>query len=174
MGPYSSQDLSTEKKLPGTTFLLSQQSSVSLSFIMHMNSQYKQFYQGYGVQWLYSVLCWNIKKLKSCIIIYCNYYTLLWCVCFLHTDKPLQTSWVPVYVRLLDVNDNAPKFASFYETFVCEKTKAGQVQNTDPPLTSHDRITWFEYSSCYNYVHILVTSRGATIGTVYAQEYPCM
>ncbi|KAM4623444.1 LOW QUALITY PROTEIN: cadherin-6 [Polymixia lowei] len=41
-------------------------------------------------------------------------------------NNPRQTSHVPVYIRLLDVNDNAPTFASVYETFVCERTKAGQ------------------------------------------------
>ena len=47
------------------------------------------------------------------------------CVCFL--DNPRQSSHVPVYIRLLDINDNAPTFATVYETFVCERTKAGQV-----------------------------------------------
>ncbi|XP_038819520.1 cadherin-6-like isoform X1 [Salvelinus namaycush] len=59
---------------------------------------------------------------------------------FRHTDKPLQTSWVPVYVRLLDVNDNAPKFASFYETFVCEKTKAGQKIQTVSAVDADDPV----------------------------------
>lgn len=34
---------------------------------------------------------------------------------------------MPVYVRVLDVNDNAPTFATNYETFVCENAKANQV-----------------------------------------------
>lgn len=34
---------------------------------------------------------------------------------------------MPVYVRVLDVNDNAPAFATNYETFVCENAKANQV-----------------------------------------------
>ena len=32
-------------------------------------------------------------------------------------------------VKVLDVNDNAPEFARFYEAFVCENAKAGQVRN---------------------------------------------
>lgn len=36
-----------------------------------------------------------------------------------------QTSQVPVYIRVLDVNDNAPVFPTIYETFVCERTKPG-------------------------------------------------
>lgn len=46
-------------------------------------------------------------------------------LCFL--DNPRQISRVPVYVRVLDVNDNAPTFATNYETFVCENAKANQV-----------------------------------------------
>lgn len=34
---------------------------------------------------------------------------------------------MPVYIRVLDVNDNAPTFATNYETFVCENAKANQV-----------------------------------------------
>lgn len=34
---------------------------------------------------------------------------------------------MPVYIRVLDVNDNAPTFAANYETFVCENAKANQV-----------------------------------------------
>uniref|UniRef100_A0A4W4DNY6 Cadherin domain-containing protein n=1 Tax=Electrophorus electricus TaxID=8005 RepID=A0A4W4DNY6_ELEEL len=41
-------------------------------------------------------------------------------------NNPQQTSRVPVYIRVLDVNDNAPTLASVYETFVCENGKAGQ------------------------------------------------
>lgn len=34
---------------------------------------------------------------------------------------------VPVFIKVMDINDNAPEFAMFYETFVCENAKAGQV-----------------------------------------------
>nr|XP_033506562.1 cadherin-6-like [Epinephelus lanceolatus] len=58
-------------------------------------------------------------------------------------NNPRQSSHVPVYIRLLDINDNAPTFATVYETFVCEKTKAGQRIQTvsaidaDEPSTGH-------------------------------------
>ena len=48
------------------------------------------------------------------------------CVCL--SDNPRQSSHVPVYIRLLDINDNAPTFPTVYETFVCERTKAAQVR----------------------------------------------
>ncbi|XP_010788039.1 cadherin-6-like, partial [Notothenia coriiceps] len=58
-------------------------------------------------------------------------------------NNPRQVSRVPVYIRVLDVNDNAPTFATNYETFVCENAKANQriqtVSATDPddPLGGH-------------------------------------
>uniref|UniRef100_A0A8C2XNP9 Cadherin 6 n=1 Tax=Cyclopterus lumpus TaxID=8103 RepID=A0A8C2XNP9_CYCLU len=58
-------------------------------------------------------------------------------------NNPRQISRAPVYVRVLDVNDNAPAFATGYETFVCENAKANQriqtVSATDPdtPLGGH-------------------------------------
>ncbi|XP_051728764.1 cadherin-6 isoform X1 [Ctenopharyngodon idella] len=62
---------------------------------------------------------------------------------FRHLDNPEQTSRVPVYIRVLDVNDNPPMLASFYETFVCENAKAGQKIQTisavdpDDPVGGH-------------------------------------
>lgn len=58
-------------------------------------------------------------------------------------NKPLQTSHVAVFIRLLDINDNAPTFATTYETFVCERTKTGQRIQTvsavdaDEPASGH-------------------------------------
>ncbi|XP_074549243.1 cadherin-10-like [Halichoeres trimaculatus] len=58
-------------------------------------------------------------------------------------NNPRQISRVPIYIRVLDVNDNAPTFATNYETFVCENAKANQriqtISATDPdePLAGH-------------------------------------
>uniref|UniRef100_A0A8C7ZE24 Cadherin 6 n=1 Tax=Oryzias sinensis TaxID=183150 RepID=A0A8C7ZE24_9TELE len=58
-------------------------------------------------------------------------------------DNPRLISRVPVYIRVLDVNDNAPTFATNYEAFVCENAKANQriqtVSATDPdePIGGH-------------------------------------
>ncbi|XP_072234466.1 cadherin-6-like [Leuresthes tenuis] len=58
-------------------------------------------------------------------------------------NNPRQIGRVPVYIRVLDVNDNAPTFATNYETFVCQNAKANQriqtVSATDPdePLGGH-------------------------------------
>uniref|UniRef100_A0A8C1EA66 Cadherin-10 n=1 Tax=Cyprinus carpio carpio TaxID=630221 RepID=A0A8C1EA66_CYPCA len=52
-------------------------------------------------------------------------------------------SWLPVFIKVRDVNDNAPEFAMYYETFVCENVKAGQLiqtisaVDTDEPLVGH-------------------------------------
>lgn len=42
-------------------------------------------------------------------------------------DNSKQSSHVPVFIRILDINDHAPEFAMYYETFVCENAKPGQV-----------------------------------------------
>lgn len=42
-------------------------------------------------------------------------------------DNPKQSSHIPVFIRILDINDHAPEFAMYYETFVCENAKPGQV-----------------------------------------------
>ncbi|CAM4592211.1 unnamed protein product [Leuciscus chuanchicus] len=61
---------------------------------------------------------------------------------FRHSDNPEQTSQ-PVYIHILDVNDNPPMLASFYETFVCENAKVGQKIQTisavdlDDPVGGH-------------------------------------
>lgn len=50
-------------------------------------------------------------------------------LCF--KDNPRLISRIPVYIRVLDVNDNAPTFATYYETFVCENAKANQVMENN-------------------------------------------
>ncbi|KAF4794160.1 Cadherin-6 [Turdus rufiventris] len=45
-------------------------------------------------------------------------------------NNPKQSSQIPVFVRILDINDHAPEFANYYETFVCENAKAGQLIQT--------------------------------------------
>ncbi|XP_076014284.1 cadherin-10-like isoform X1 [Genypterus blacodes] len=58
-------------------------------------------------------------------------------------NNPRQTTRVPVFIKVLDVNDNAPEFAMAYDTFVCENVKAGQLiqtisaVDTDEPLVGH-------------------------------------
>ncbi|KAJ8393718.1 hypothetical protein AAFF_G00057710 [Aldrovandia affinis] len=41
-------------------------------------------------------------------------------------NNPRQMSRVHVFIRVLDVNDNAPTFATAYDTFVCENAKPAQ------------------------------------------------
>ncbi|XP_054237922.1 cadherin-9-like [Indicator indicator] len=45
-------------------------------------------------------------------------------------NNPKQSSQIPVFIRILDINDHAPEFAQYYETFVCENAKAGQLIQT--------------------------------------------
>ena len=50
-------------------------------------------------------------------------------LCVRLPGNPRQLSRVRVYIRVLDVNDNAPTFATVYETFVCENAKPAQVKS---------------------------------------------
>ncbi|XP_008587062.1 PREDICTED: cadherin-9-like [Galeopterus variegatus] len=43
-------------------------------------------------------------------------------------NNPKQSSHIPVFIRILDINDHAPEFAMYYETFVCENAKPGQIK----------------------------------------------
>lgn len=61
-------------------------------------------------------------------------YKCLFLLFGLVADNPKQSSRVPLYIKVLDVNDNAPEFAEFYETFVCEKAKADQVSFRESKL----------------------------------------
>ncbi|NXF40658.1 CADH9 protein, partial [Nyctibius bracteatus] len=45
-------------------------------------------------------------------------------------NNPKQSSQIPVFIRILDINDHAPEFVKYYETFVCENAKAGQLIQT--------------------------------------------
>ena len=49
------------------------------------------------------------------------------CVCA-PTDNPAQTSSVSVAVKVLDVNDNPPALSDYFDAYVCENAKAGQVR----------------------------------------------
>ncbi|XP_068597968.1 cadherin-8 [Brachionichthys hirsutus] len=58
-----------------------------------------------------------------------------------------QISRAIVTIRVMDINDNAPEFATEYEAFLCENGKPGQVIQTvsavdkDDPMTGH----YFDY-----------------------------
>ncbi|XP_004453899.2 cadherin-10 [Dasypus novemcinctus] len=53
-------------------------------------------------------------------------------------NNPKETTRVAVFVRILDVNDNAPQFAVFYDTFVCENARPGQLIQTVSAVDKDD------------------------------------
>ncbi|KAM5222404.1 cadherin-19 [Ctenodactylus gundi] len=57
-----------------------------------------------------------------------------------------QISSVPVYVQVLNINDHAPEFSQYYETYVCENADYGQVIQT---ISAVDRDESVEYHHFY-------------------------
>ncbi|XP_007956376.1 cadherin-10-like [Orycteropus afer afer] len=53
-------------------------------------------------------------------------------------NNPKEMTRVAVFVRILDVNDNAPQFAVFYDTFVCENARPGQLIQTISAIDKDD------------------------------------
>uniref|UniRef100_A0A8C5N184 Cadherin 9 n=1 Tax=Leptobrachium leishanense TaxID=445787 RepID=A0A8C5N184_9ANUR len=64
------------------------------------------------------------------------------------TNDLKQSKFVEVHIKILDINDHAPEFAKYYDTFVCENAKSGQLIQTisavdkDEPPRGH--IFFFE------------------------------
>ncbi|KAM5136431.1 cadherin-19 isoform 2-T2 [Callospermophilus lateralis] len=50
-----------------------------------------------------------------------------------------QISSVPVYVQVLNVNDHAPEFSEYYETYVCENADSGQFLSKAVPMKT---VSW--------------------------------
>ncbi|XP_072267945.1 cadherin-6-like [Pyxicephalus adspersus] len=61
-------------------------------------------------------------------------------------SNPKESSRVPVYIKVLDVNDNAPEFAMLYEIFVCENAKAEQVIHTVSAVDKDDSFSGLQFS----------------------------
>ncbi|NXK30658.1 CAD19 protein, partial [Piprites chloris] len=54
------------------------------------------------------------------------------------TRNPEKISEANVYIQVLDVNDNAPEFPKYYETFVCENAVSGQLIKTISAVDQDD------------------------------------
>ncbi|NXG20124.1 CAD19 protein, partial [Grallaria varia] len=54
------------------------------------------------------------------------------------TRNPEKISEANVYIQVLDVNDNAPEFPKYYETFVCENAVVGQLIQTVSAVDQDD------------------------------------
>ncbi|XP_057712774.1 cadherin-6-like isoform X1 [Corythoichthys intestinalis] len=84
---------------------------------------------------------------------------------------PQQSSHVSVHVKILDVNDNAPTFAMLYESFVCERTKAGQRIQTvsavdaDEPSNGH-KFFFYLAPEEIRYSNFTVKDNGDNTGSI--------
>ncbi|XP_053570590.1 cadherin-6-like [Bombina bombina] len=85
--------------------------------------------------------------------------TLLWhniTVIATEISNPKESSHVPVFIKVLDVNDNAPEFDKLYEIFVCENAKAEQIIHTvsamdkDEPPFGHQFSYYLATPASYN------------------------
>ncbi|NWQ71233.1 CAD19 protein, partial [Neopipo cinnamomea] len=54
------------------------------------------------------------------------------------TRNPEKISEANVYIQVLDVNDHAPEFPKYYETFVCENAVSGQLIKTISAVDKDD------------------------------------
>ncbi|XP_075442019.1 cadherin-6-like isoform X1 [Ascaphus truei] len=75
--------------------------------------------------------------------------TLLWhniTVIATEISNPKENSRVPVFIKVLDVNDNAPEFAMLYEIFVCENAKAEQPIQTVSAVDKDDSFSGLQFS----------------------------
>lgn len=65
--------------------------------------------------------------------------SLFFTQCFSSLGNPSQISRVPVAIKVLDVNDNAPELASGDQAYLCENGKSGKVSISnvvDPTVVS--------------------------------------
>ncbi|XP_038602575.1 cadherin-19 [Tachyglossus aculeatus] len=56
------------------------------------------------------------------------------------TKNPWKVSEVSVRIRVLDVNDHAPEFSQYYETYVCENANADQLIETISAIDGDDSV----------------------------------
>ncbi|XP_078544089.1 cadherin-6-like isoform X3 [Lissotriton helveticus] len=61
-------------------------------------------------------------------------------------SNPKDNSRVPVYIKVVDVNDNAPELAMFYDTFVCEKAKPATLIQTIRAIDKDESIKGLHFS----------------------------
>ncbi|XP_059750209.1 cadherin-19 [Balaenoptera ricei] len=71
-----------------------------------------------------------------------------------------QISAVPVYVQVLNINDHAPEFSEYYETYVCENSVSGQVIQT---ISAVDRDESIEDHHFYFNVSVVENNSSFTI-----------
>ncbi|XP_068788194.1 cadherin-19 isoform X2 [Struthio camelus] len=62
------------------------------------------------------------------------------------TRNPEKISEANVYIQVLNVNDHAPEFPKYYETFVCENTFSGQLIQNISAVDQDDSIEGHHFS----------------------------
>lgn len=89
---------------------------------------------------------------------FCTMYYLL-IISFIsvcHSESPAYISHVHVYIRVMDINDNAPQLQNVPDIYVCERSRIGQVLYKK--LFSN--LNWYSTKLCNTIVFILVIPAG--------------
>ncbi|XP_074239380.1 cadherin-19 isoform X2 [Saimiri boliviensis] len=69
-----------------------------------------------------------------------------------------QISSIPVYVQVLNINDHAPEFSQYYETYVCENAGSGEVIQT---ISAVDRDESIEEHHFYYHLSVEDTNNSS-------------
>ncbi|CAI9588710.1 unnamed protein product [Staurois parvus] len=85
-------------------------------------------------------------------------------------SNPKESSRVPVYIKVLDVNDNAPEFATVYEIFVCENAKAEQIIHTVSAVDKDDSYSGLRFSYSSADTNFTVKDNGDNTASIYTRR----
>ena len=121
----------------------------------------------FNVQWLFTTALNNEEATgRSCLkhsIIFISDHSVF--MCLLCSDNPSQIGSVSVAIRIMDINDNPPSLTPYYEAFVCENAKAGQVRPHIAEKHTHTPNVWCSVTCRFKLIHTLTaTDVDDTIG----------
>ncbi|XP_073486990.1 cadherin-6-like isoform X1 [Aquarana catesbeiana] len=85
-------------------------------------------------------------------------------------SNPKESSRVPVYIKVLDVNDNAPEFATLYEIYVCENAKAEQIIHTVSAVDKDDSYSGLRFSYSSSDANFTVKDNGDNTASIYTRR----
>ncbi|XP_040209505.1 cadherin-6-like [Rana temporaria] len=85
-------------------------------------------------------------------------------------SNPKESGRVPVYIKVLDVNDNAPEFATLYEIYVCESAKAEQIIHTVSAVDKDDSYSGLQFSYSSSDANFTIKDNGDNTASIYTRR----